>query len=109
MFHRAPRTGTQDSVNRIGPKDTSQKMVQSYNDGRWDQHLPIAIKEEKGERAEDMKVSFDATAGEMNQETGEKHLRDRDGVSRDGGTGSQEGQRNGESGNCGAEENGRPD
>src|SRR5690242_2295464 len=57
-------------------------MVGSDDNRRRDEYSPISVKCQKGQRAEDMEVSFDATAGQVNQQRGHQHLRGCDYIAR---------------------------
>ena len=56
-------------------------MIGRNDDRRGNHHPPIAIKREKGQRSENMKMCLDATATEMNQQCRHEHLANRDRVS----------------------------
>jgi len=58
-------------------------MIASDDDARRDQDAPIAVESKEGERAENMEMSFDSTAGQVNQQTAHKHLSDANDVARD--------------------------
>ena len=57
-------------------------MIQRRDQGGWHEHAPIAVKSQKGQRAENVEVRFEATARNVHQQAGHQHLSDGDGVTR---------------------------
>ena len=57
-------------------------MIQGYNDGGRNQDAPVAIEREEGQRSEDMEVSLDAPAGQMDEQGAHQHLGDGDRIAR---------------------------
>ena len=55
-------------------------MVHNDHQRGGDQHLPIAVEGQNRQRAEHVKMRFDAPAGQMNQQGGHEHLPDGDGM-----------------------------
>ena len=47
-----------------------------------DQHAPVAVEGQEGQRAEDVEVRLDAAAGQVDQQGAHEHLADGDGVAR---------------------------
>ena len=78
VFQPSPLTRDQYTVDRLRPEDAAQEVIQGHNDGRWNQHPPVAIEGEKGERTEHVEVRFDAAARQMDQQRAHQHLCDRD-------------------------------
>jgi hypothetical protein len=79
-------------------------MVDDDGEGVGDEDAPVAIEGEQGERAENVKVRFDAAAGEVDEERRSEGLTERDRVSRDRCTGIEDSEQEGEKGNKTAEE-----
>ena len=82
VLQPAPLAGDQHAVHRLRPEDPAQHVIQRDDDGRRNQHAPVAIEREKRERAEHVEVRFDAAAGEMDQQRAHQHLRRRNRVAR---------------------------
>ena len=68
VFDPTPMAGREDAENRLRPVNAAQEMIGRDDDRRGNHDSPVAIKCEKGERSEDMKVRFDAAAAEMNEQ-----------------------------------------
>ena len=55
-------------------------MVGRDHDGGGQQHAPVAVERQEGQRAEDVEVSLDAAAREVNQQRSHEHLSNADDV-----------------------------
>ena len=76
----APAADGFESVNRLWHVDYAGEMVGGDDGGGGDQDAPIAVEREECERAEDVKVHFDAAAVEVDEEGGKEDLGDGDDV-----------------------------
>jgi hypothetical protein len=74
MFHGSPWAGTEHPVDRVRPIDASEEVVERDYDRGWNQNPPISIKRQDNERAEDVKMGFDAAAGHPDEKGGHEHL-----------------------------------
>ena len=82
VLQPAPLAGHQHAVDRLRPEDAAQHVIQRHDDGGRNQHAPVAIEGEERQRAEDVKMRFDAAAGQVDQQRAHQHLRDGDRVAR---------------------------
>ena len=105
----APLTRHQDAVNRLRPQGPTQHVIQGDDDGGRDENFPVAIEGQKGERAKDVKVGFDASAGEVDEQRAHQHLGDGDRVTRRRLAGPKPPQESGEQADRAADDDGRPD
>ena len=84
VLQPAPLTRDQHAVDRLRPEDAAQQVIERHDDGGGNQDTPVAIKRQKRQRAEDVEMRFDASAGQVNQQRAHQHLRDGDRVARRG-------------------------
>ena len=75
-----PLAGDHHAVDRLRPEDPAQQVIERHDDCRRNQHPPVAIERQEGQRAEDVKVGLDPPTGQMNEQGAHQHLRDRDDV-----------------------------
>ena len=109
VLHPAPLARDQHAVDRLRPEGPAQHVIQGDDDGGRNQHPPVAIEGEKGERPEDVKMGFDASAGEVDEQRAHQHLRDGDGVARRGLARSKQPQESGNRLIDAADDDRRPD
>ena len=62
VLERSKRARGQNAVDRIGPPNSPNEMVERDNDGSENKHAPVAIKRENDERTEDMEMRFDSSS-----------------------------------------------
>ena len=77
-----PLAGDDHAIHRLRPEDAAKQVIQRDDDRGRDQHSPVAIEREEGERAEDVKVRLDPSSGQVDQERAHQHLGDGDDVAR---------------------------
>ena len=82
VLEPAPLAGDHHAVDRLRPEHAAQHVIERDDDGGRNQHAPVAIEREEGERAEDVEVRFDAAAGQVDQQRAHQHLRHGDDVAR---------------------------
>ena len=68
MLEPSPLAGHDHAVHRLRPEESAQHVIERDDDGRRNQHAPIAIERQKRERAEDVEMGFDAAAGQMDEQ-----------------------------------------
>src|SRR5207249_1031168 len=74
VFEPAPFGAAEHAVYRLRPEETPDQMVhRDYRRGR-DQHPPVAVKGQEGQGAEDVEMTLDAAAGQVNEQGSEEHL-----------------------------------
>src|SRR6266498_3211162 len=74
VFEKPPPLGVGNAVDRLGPEESPEKMVGRHHDRRRNEHPPVSIESQKRERTEHVKVCFDASASQMNEQCGPQHL-----------------------------------
>ncbi len=75
VLEPAPGARRRDAEDRPWPEDAAEVVVER-DDGRGGEHDPrVAVDGQEGERAEDVEVSLDPPAREVNQQGPEEHLR----------------------------------
>ena len=82
VLYPAPLARDHHAVHRLRPEQAAQHVVERDHDRGRNQHAPVAIEREEGERSEDVEVRLDATAGQVDEQRAHQHLRDGDGVAR---------------------------
>lgn len=90
MFDPAVRTRHADAEDRFGPIDSPKEVVERQKDRGRDQHGPIAIKGEKCQRTEHVKVGFDPSAADVDEQRRKEHLSDCNHVTRDQAAGKRD-------------------
>ena len=60
-------------------------MIGRNDDGGGNQHAPILVERQEGQRAEDVKVGFDSSAGQVDEKRGPQHLCDGNDMARERG------------------------
>ena len=84
-------------------------MIRCHHQRRRSQHFPIAVAGQKRQRTEDMKMGFNSTSGQMDQQRRKKHLRNCDRVACQETSWLFPDQKNRKTGNCSTQKNCRPD
>ena len=85
VFDPAVVTFGDDAEHGQRPPDAADEMIGRDDEGGGNQHVPILVKRQKGQRAEDMKVGFDSAARQVDEERGPQHLRDGNDMARERG------------------------
>ena len=109
VLQPSPLAGDQHAVDRLGPEHAAQHVIERDDDRGGQQHAPVAVKREKCQRPEDVKVRFEAAAGQVNQERAHEHLRHGDRVARRCFARAQQAEQRREETNPAAEKDGGPD
>ena len=84
-------------------------MIHDDHRGSRDEHAPVAVKRQEGQGAEDVKMGFDAAAGQVDQQRPHEHLGDGDELPRRQTPRPEKRQPDRQADNDAAEEQGRPD
>ena len=82
VLEPAPLAGDEHAVDRLRPEDAAQQVIERDDDRRRDEHAPVAVEREKGQRAEHVEMRLDAAARQMDEQRAHQHLRDGDRVAR---------------------------
>ena len=104
----APGLNYVDSINSLRREYPKNAMMDGRDRRGGDQHVPIAIKGQQGERAEDVEVGLDPAGGNFDQQGGKQHLAHRDRMARERAAGTPQHQHQRERGQRAAEKNRRP-
>ena len=72
-----PAIGAED---RLRPVHAAQEMVRRHDHAGGDEHAPVAVKRQERQRAEDVEMHLQASAREVDEQRGGKHLPGGDGV-----------------------------
>ncbi len=81
VFQPAPGAGDQGSEHRPRPEGATDHVIQCDHHGSRDHHAPVPVERQKGQRAEDVKMHFDAAAAQVDQQRPHEHLGNRDDLS----------------------------
>jgi hypothetical protein len=92
-----------DAEDRERPPNSANEVVSGDDDGGRDDHVPVLVEREEGERAEDVKVGFEPAAGEVDQQGGPHHLCHRDDMAGERRAWHQLGEHDGHAGEHAAE------
>jgi hypothetical protein len=84
VLKKAPPLGARDPVHRVRPREPADEVVSGDGDGCGEDDPPVPVAGQERERSEHVEVGLDATAGQMDEESGPQDLRKRDGVPGDG-------------------------
>src|ERR1700687_5143415 len=76
MLHGSPTARGQDTINRLGPEEPAQKVICGNDYGGGNKYPPVAIESKNSQGAEDMKMSLDTTARQVDEQRTYKHLAD---------------------------------
>src|SRR5712671_880460 len=78
MFQPPPGSARQEAKNRLRPKHSTQEMIASHDHCGGKEHSPVPIKCQERQRPENVKMGFNATSCEMNEQCRGQHLADGD-------------------------------
>ena len=91
------------AIDGLGPEQAAQELVPHHGQRGGEQHLPVPVEGQEGQRAEDVEVRLDAAAREVDEQPRPEHLADGHPMPREGRARPQPHQRHGKDGQHPAE------
>src|SRR6185436_454321 len=70
------------AVYRLRDEPATEEVICGDGDRARDEHLPVSVGGEEGERSEDVEMGLDAPAREVDEQGAPEHLRDRNDMTR---------------------------
>ena len=68
VLQEAPPLWIGHAVNRLGPDDPAREVIDRDDDGRGDEHWPVAVDGQERERGEYVEVRLDAAEREVDEQ-----------------------------------------